>query len=244
LNPLAFDKWCKSCTYARTEFIVGILSMALRLWLAGAALGTLLTCGSAHAANLLLNPGFDTPSGLGPTSFGGGGDGGLSAAANWRMWNNSMVLSTTDQVASTDPTGGGEALYITTVGPENGVYQFVAANSVGLVSVDVFVVSGTFELGLGQAGFYSATATTSVHDRWVHLEATYPPLPLAGSPDPTEIGNEIFLYSTDGAGAEFYVDNAFAGAAPVPEPSTLAIVGLGIFLLGCAATRTRMRRDH
>lgn len=201
--------------------------MHSRHWLAGAAVRSMLACGSAHAGNLLVNPGFDTPSGLGPTSFSGLSSGGTSSAAAWGVWNNTMFTTTTDEVASSDPSGGGEAVHITTGGPENGIYQFVAANSVSFVSVDVYVVSGTFELGLGQGGYYSATSKTSVHDQWVHLSATYPPLPLVGSPIPSEIGNEIFLYSTAGLGAEYYVDNAYAGSTPVPEPSGCAILALG-----------------
>jgi len=40
-------------------------------WLVGAAAAMMLTGGSAHAGNMLVNPGFDTASGLGPTSFSG-----------------------------------------------------------------------------------------------------------------------------------------------------------------------------
>jgi hypothetical protein len=197
-----------------------------------AAAAAILTAGSVEAGNLLVDPGFDTPSGLGPTSYSGLENGGLSSAAAWNMWNNTMALTTTDEVVSTDPFGGGQALHVTTGGGEDGVYQFVAPNSVNRVSVDVYVVSGTFELGLGQGGYYSATATTSTHGQWVRLSAVYPALPLVGSPSPNEIGDEIFLYSTAGTGADFYVDDAFAGSLIVPEPATWTLLILGLSALG------------
>jgi hypothetical protein len=42
-----------------------------RHWLLGAALAAVLCRSPAGAVNLLSNPGFDTPSGLGPTSYTG-----------------------------------------------------------------------------------------------------------------------------------------------------------------------------
>jgi hypothetical protein len=204
-----------------------------------AAAAVTLSAGAAQAANLLADPGFDTPSGPGPASYSGLESGGLSSAAAWDMWNNTMVLTTTEQAPSTDPFGGGEMTHVLTGGPENGLYQFVAANSVDYVSVDVYVLRGAFELGLGQGGYYSAIATTSVHDQWVHLFAQYPALPLAGSPHPGEIGNEIFLYSTAGSGADFYVDNAYAGSAPTPEPASWAMMLVGLGGMGTALRRRR-----
>jgi hypothetical protein len=108
---------------------------------------------------------------------------------------------------------------------------------VSLVRVDVFLLSGTFELGLGQGGYYAATAKTSVLGQWVRLHAHYPPLPLAGSPDPNQVGDEIFLYSTAGSGAEFYVENAYAGPLLVPDPATWAMMLIGVGAIGALARR-------
>jgi hypothetical protein len=189
-----------------------------------ALIAATMVCGTARAGNLLVNPGFDTPSGTNPTIWSGSGNGPTSAAAAWTMWNNTPALTTTTQLPSTDPSGGGSMIDVATAGAENGIYQFVAANSVNLVSVDVYVLSGTFELGLGRGGFYEATAKTSVLDTWEHLTASIP----------STIGDEIFLYSTAGAGAEFYLDNAFAGAVPVPEPSSWLILAMGLAAMGTA----------
>jgi hypothetical protein len=108
---------------------------------------------------------------------------------------------------------------------ENGLYQFVAADSVNFVSVDVFLLSGTFEMGLGRNGFYEATDKTSTLDTWVHLTASIR----------TNLGDEIFLYSTNKAAAEFYVDNAFASG--VPESSTWAMMIAGFAGAACASWR-------
>jgi hypothetical protein len=137
---------------------------AFRLF-AAAAVAT-IACAEARAGNQLLNPGFDTPSGLGPTSFTEQSPPGQpSVALDRSVWNNSLATTTSDLVPSTDPSGGGSAGHIVTGGPENGFYQFVADNSVDFVSVDVYLLSGTFELGLGRGGAYEASATTSVLDR-------------------------------------------------------------------------------
>lgn len=213
--------------------------MKLMALMTGAAAAVMLIASSAQAGNLLVNPGFDIASGLGPTAFSGLNNGGTSSAASWTVWNNTMALTTTDQVASTDPFGGGAATHVTTAGAENGIFQFVAPNSVSFVSIDVYVLSGTFELGLGQNGYYSATAKTSVHNKWVRLSAAYPSLPLPGSPNPNQIGDEIFLYSTAGSGAEFFVDNAYAGSTPVPEPATWATLILGLGVVGEMLRRRR-----
>jgi hypothetical protein len=60
-----------------------------------------------------------------------------------------------------------------------------------------------------------------------------------GAPFPADNGNEIFLYATNNAGAQFLVDNAFAR---VPEPSTWAMVLSGFAALGLAGRRAGRRR--
>lgn len=195
----------------------------------------LLLAQPAMAANQLLNPGFDIPGGFGATNYVGTGSLGPSAAADWSVWNNSLAANSTDLLPSTDPLGSGFMLSVRSGGAENGVYQFVGRNTVAQVSVDVYVIAGTFELGLGQAGGYLSTATTSVHDQWVHLTASTGPAG-GGFAFPGEVGNEIFLYSTGGAAA-FFVDNAYAG--PVPEASSWATLLAGFAGLGLIARARR-----
>ncbi len=212
-------------------------SNVITKWLFGATALAALSGSSAQAANLLANPGFDTPSKTGPTLATGYGDLGPSAAADWEVWNNTNGATTATALsATTDPSGGGSMLGIYTTGAEDGVYQFVSSHGVAEVSVDVFLTSGSFELGLGQGGYYMATAKTSVLDQWVHLTATYTLGSQPGAPSPDQYGNEIFLYATNGAGAAHYVDNAYAGA--VPEPSTWAMALAGFAGLGLAGFRS------
>ena len=190
-----------------------------------------MACSAAQAGNLLLNAGFDTPqSGLSPPNYPTSlsvlsPPDAPSSAADWSIWNNTLTTTSTELLPSTDPTGAGFMAHVTSGAYENGLYQFVTANSVDFVSVDVYLLSGTFELGLGRNGFYESTAKTSTLDQWVHLTASIP----------TTIGDEIFLYSTNSAAAEFYVDNAYAGT--VPEASTWAMMLAGFAGLGFAGWR-------
>ena len=78
----------------------------------GAAVAIACACGAAQAGNQLTNPGFDTPSGLGPTS--GTGFLGYSAAAAWGVWNNSPATTDTALGISSDPSGGGYAVMVST----------------------------------------------------------------------------------------------------------------------------------
>jgi hypothetical protein len=196
-----------------------------------AAAAAMIACTAAQAGNLLLNAGFDTPNaGLSPPSYATGlsavsPPGVSSSAASWNIWNNSLATTRTELLPSTDPAGGGFMAHVLSTGPEDGLYQFVAPDSVDFVSVDVFVLSGAFELGLARDGTYEATAKTSTRNEWIHLTASLP----------TTIGDEIFLYSTAGAGADFYVENAYAGT--VPEASTWAMMLIGLGGLGLARRR-------
>ena len=54
------------------------------------------------------------------------------------------------------------------------------------------------------------------------------------------LGDEIFLYATNGAGADFFVDNAFAGT---PEPSTWAMMLTGFAGLAFAGYRGARARQ-
>ena len=195
------------------------------------AAAAMMACSAAEAANLLSNPGFDTPTpGLTPPNYPTSlstviPPNAPSSAADWSIWNNTLTTTSTELLPTTDPAGGGFMAHVTSGAYENGLYQFVADDSVNFVSVDVFLLSGTFELGLGRNGFYEATATTSTLDQWVHLTASIP----------TNLGDEIFLYSTNAAAAEFYVDNAFASG--VPESSTWAMMLAGFAALGFAGWR-------
>jgi hypothetical protein len=174
---------------------------------------------------LLANPGFDLPnSGLTPPSypisFTGLFYGGLSSADSWYLWNNASATTTTALLPSTDPKGGGYMISVATSGDQNGLYQvFTNPISATTASLDVYVLSGTVELGLALGGGYLGTVSSTTTNAWQTLR-------LDVSPD---VPNEIFIYSNGASGASFYADNASVPAvASIPEPSSLVISGISL----------------
>lgn len=187
--------------------------------------------GSASAANLASNPGFETASVTGPSLTVGAGVYGVSAAAGWNVYLNSPGSVTTSLVPSTDTLapGGTSMILVTTNNTDNGLFQ----NSVPLfnyLSADFFVISGAAQLIVSDAGgqYVPGVVHTTQIGVWQHLTLT------------TVNASLIALYSTGGP-ASFYVDNVFAGAAAptggVPEPASWAMLIAGFGLTGAAMRR-------
>ena len=194
--------------------------------LAGLA-AILLTFAGAASANIIANPGFETPSGAGPTSLTAVSVSAASAAAGWTAYQNSAGTTTTALSPSTDSIlpGGTAMLDIATGDAGNGVYQF--PGTFNYAAADFYVTSGVaYIIITDNYGATSSIAATTVLNQWQRLTVAY------------ANANEIALYSYGGA-ATFSVDNVYAGATPdtVAEPATWALMIGGFALTGAAMRR-------
>lgn len=161
----------------------------------------------AAAVNLLKNPGFEEPR-LAPSILNGKKQPGISAAPEWRTWNNTGPKTTTEIVPSTRPGGSKQMLHVTTLGEDDGIDQIFGAFGTGPARTKsgawVFVERGSVGIGTGNGGDTSdRDATTGVHGQWVHLEAANGATPA----------NAFIVFATSPGGASFFVDDASVVAA-------------------------------
>jgi hypothetical protein len=211
--------------------------MTSKTVLAGAvALAVVFAGGQALAAtNLVANGDFEAAANA-PTSAAFSGGGGTSAAPSWLLYNNAFATTSTEVVDATLPDGGDQMLHIVTGGSNNGVYQ-VFGGLARYAQVRLFVNSGSVRLFLyldGNTEYGQVASTTT--GAWETLTLN------TGSAN----SNEIVIYANGGA-ADFYIDNAYAGAEPgpppvtggIPEPSTWALLIAGF---GGAGGMLRRRR--
>jgi hypothetical protein len=198
-----------------------------RIGLAVALIGaTCLVSTPASANNLLSNPGFETPAtGVTPgtpVTYPSLCSGGTSAADTWRVWVNSCnSYMSTDLLPSTLPGGGNYMIEVTTNGYANGIWQQYLPTNTGPTSVFgsawVYVISGCVGIGVGNDGNTAPSASTCVTDQWIDLTTLNSQSP----------GNEFIVYTTLASGAQYYVDNTYAAAAPEPSTVVLLCAALG-----------------
>jgi hypothetical protein len=215
---------------------------------------------SAWAGNLLQNGGFDTPTpGLTPpnypTSITGAGAAGPSSADDWTLFNGQPVTTSTELLPSTDPTGSGFMIHITSVPTTSadftafsGIQQgFTTQIGVPLtVSVDVEALQGSIFVGLfaNDGGtLLMPFVTVDTLNQWQTVTFSIP----AGTNPNTE-PNLIAIYSDNfaaNASNEFFADNAVVSAS-VPEPSTglLTLIGMSATALWVRSSRSRRGRHQ
>jgi hypothetical protein len=213
---------------------------------------------SASAGNLLTNGGFDTPTaGLSSqnnffTSITGQFASGPSSAADWTLFNGYPATTSTELLKTTDPTGSGYMIHVTSVPSDpqsfaffNGLQQgFAAQSGVAVtVSVDIYALQGPVFVGLfanGGGTLLTPYASDSIIGQWETVTFTVP----AGTTPSTE-PNLIAIYNyngTAGATGEFYADNASVTSVPEPSSVFLTLIGMSGTALWVRKTRPRLGR--
>jgi hypothetical protein len=214
---------------------------------------------SARAANLLLNGGFDTgnpsftPPNF-PTSLSGAGVGAPSSATDWTIFNGTSVTTSTELLTSTDPSGSGLMIHVTTVpntgtdtafsGLEQGFTTQIGVPVTVSVDVDVLSPQGSVFVGLfaNNGGTLLMPFVTTTTLGWQTLTFTVP----AGT-DVNSEPNLIAIYSDNFANNvtnEFYADNASVTAVPEPTSGLLALIGMSATAFWFRKNRPRLGRRH
>ena len=98
----------------------------------------------------------------------------------------------------------------------------------------VYVNSGCVGLGTGNGGSTGIDVSTCALGKWIFLQVQNGSSPA----------NEFIVYASFGSssGADYYVDNAAVTLAPVPEPSTLALIAPAALGLGHLLRRKRLAK--
>jgi hypothetical protein len=188
-----------------------------------AIVGFLCLASSTAYPGTITNPGFDTPTpNLAPpnfaTSITGNNSSGASSAFDWTLENQSAPTTSTELLPSTDPSGGGFMIHMTSTGSHNDLFQTFDQTLQTTASVDIFVLSGTVGFALADTTFeiIRASTTSTEVGQWETL--------TLGPIGPV---NDILLFTGPG-GADFFADNVQLPAiASVPEPSSLTLGILG-----------------
>jgi hypothetical protein len=176
-------------------------------------------------ANLLSNSDFSIvgPNGS-PTVHVGLNGLGSSSADSWSVWHNNNAVTTTQLVTTSNllpagiPTAATTGMLVTSTGASNGIFQTFGSNPANaFFDVYVWVLQGQVTIGAGNGGSTVGTANSTGINQWEHLVT-------ASSSSPV---NQVIIYST--VPSVFYV--ASANVSTVPEPATMAILGLGVLAL-------------
>ncbi len=165
------------------------------------AAASLLLAASASAQNLLVNPGFDTPSGreLGLTHSGYLLV-GESAADEWYVFHNTPGDTKTELVPSA--ISDGYMLRVDTFGPSNGIEHILGAPGTGPVCVThgawIYLKRGSIFIGAGNGGSTGPDRFFDTIGEWEYVEATNTTCPVS----------LFIVYAASTEGAEFYIEKA------------------------------------
>jgi hypothetical protein len=176
----------------------------LQWWITGAvAAGLFFSTSSAGAANLAANGSFDAPSGAGSTGYTETGNGGISTAADWIVFNDTR--GTTTQQAPFTLVPGGTELLVSVTGASDGIVQtgtLKALNKIEHACIWVFVQSGAVMVGPGNGGLTTGGAAI--------LKQNSSEVPNVTNNDLSV--NEFVIYSYNGP-ASFAIESESLGAS-------------------------------
>jgi hypothetical protein len=171
-----------------THAVASVLSLVL----AASALG---------GSEMLVNSGFDTPSGRSPAiTHTGYGLVGESVAKDWYVFHNTEGTTKTELLPS--EISDGFMLRVATDGASNGIEQVIGAFDTGPAcaeeSIWVYIISGSILIGAGNGGQTAADQFLTTTGQWTEVTATNTLCPV----------NLFIVYAASVGGAEFYLEKA------------------------------------
>jgi hypothetical protein len=161
---------------------------------------------AAHAAPIVANGNFNTPSGTGPTSLTTDSNGGTgpSAAKYWLTFNDTAGTTTTELLPST-LVPGGTMIHITTTGSDSGLYQDYPAHGPTNVYTCawIYINSGAVGIGSGLEAYTTIDATLYKTGSWEVLNVGNQSTPAYTS----------IIYSQSNGVTDFYVESISVATA-------------------------------